>query len=270
MTPPEGLKFGAIRPGYTQDTPPSAALSNYHLMQQLLRVGAAHGCPNPIRVALEIGLDIAKSQKKPLPEAIEMAEKWLIARQMECNTEMNHVLDEAKTQGDDGLHTSLTTPKKRLSNEPVGPYNRRLVSSDYAEYMPPGSTPAGYGIPRVKIEEMGRDEKRTPERVEKSNLLVKKAIGLSHTPEELLANLACLVVTPEYGGEGDADTLAVLSQTLSATSHKEQGCTSVFREIASNMRAKSPLLWKFYESLSAEECAKADIVAPSILSPLNT
>ncbi len=265
MNPPEGLKFGTIRHGHPQDMPPALILNDRHLLQKLLMVGAAHGCPNPVQVALEIGLSRIKSPKD-LPEAIEKAEEWLIARQMECNIEMNHVLDVTKTQGADELYNSLTTPKKRLSNEPVGPYNRRLVSSNYAEYMPPGSTPVGYGIPRVKIEEMGRDEKRTPERVEKSNLLVKKAIDQSHTPEELLANLACLVVTPAFGGEGDADALAVLSQTLSATSHKEQGCTSVFKEIASNIRTKSPLLWKFYTSLSVEECTKADIVVSSILS----
>ena len=259
------IKFGWRKHGIPAKQVTEDNFDDLPPMQQMLRIGVTHGCPNPIRVALEIGLDIfSKSKDKSILNAVEEAQKWLIERQLECNKEWNNILRMTE-ELNPPLHELLIKPESRKPNELVGEYNPRLVSKDYGQIMPPGSTPGGYELARIRIEQMGRGDARTQQRMERADELTREAIQLSSTPVEFISNLASLVVTNDFGGKGDADAMAVLSQTLSETNRKEQGCTSIFREIAVELKGKSPKLWDYYISLDSEALQAADIVNPALL-----
>jgi len=234
-------------------------------LQKLLRIGVTHGCPNPKAVALEMAQDMVKNEGKDMATAIDDSLNWLIERQMDCNNEFNNILGLAKDLNPNLYHL-LMQPVDRLADEPVGTYEPRYVTKDHAIRMNPGSTPWGYALPRVKIEQMGRDEQRSEERTQKSNELTRKAILSSHTPIELLTTMAGLMVTSDYGGEGDADPIRVLEQTLSGTVLHEEGTKQIYRDITSSLKKKAPKLYTFYESMDTSTLRRADIIPQEDLS----
>ncbi len=122
--------------------------------------------------------------------------------------------------------------------------------------MSPLSTPWGYALPRVVIEEMGRGESnknRTQKRILKSLGLIDRAVKTSKTPVELLVKMA------EQVSKLDADPKAVLSHVLANGILIEEGCTTMFNDIKRKIHKSAPILGRTYSSLTSEERTKEGI-----------
>jgi len=207
--------------------------------EQVLEMGWSHACPVVDEVAKEYG-----------PE-------WTLKRYAECNFVFGLVAEAARDINPK-LHKLLTTSVPRLENElPGRNFKPELIPESFAKKMSPLSTPWGYAIPRVIIEEMGRGKNnsdRTPERILKALNLVDKAVESSETPIELLVNLS------ESVSKLDADPKAVLSHTLALGIPQEEGCKIMFNEIKQRIDKSAPTLRKAYNAMQPEERNKEGII----------
>lgn len=209
------------------------------LKNQVLEMGWSHACPIIDEVAKEHGSE------------------WTLKRYAECNFVFGLVTEAARDINPD-LYKLLTTPVPRLENElPWRRFKPNLIPKSFYKEMSPLSTPWGYAIPRVIIEEMGRGKNnsdRTPKRILKALSLIDKAVKSSETPIELLVNLS------ESVSRFDADPKVVLSHTLAAGVLQEGGCMTVFNEIKQRINKHAPILRKAYNEMSAEEKLKGGIL----------
>ena len=116
--------------------------------------------------------------------------------------------------------------------------------------MSPLSTPWGYALPRVIIEEMGRGENnkdRTQKRFLKSLSIIDKAVKSSKTPNELLVKMA------EQISKLDVDPKTVLSHVLANNILIEEGCKTMFDDIKRRIDKSAPILRQTYDSMMEEE-----------------
>lgn len=123
--------------------------------------------------------------------------------------------------------------------------------------MSPLTTPWGYALPRIIIEEMGRGENnkdRTQKRLLKSLRVIEKTVKTSKTPIELLVKMA------EEVSKLDANPKAVLSHVLSADILQEEGCKTIFYEIKHKIDESAPILRKTYDSMSSDELTAEGII----------
>lgn len=212
---------------------------NKSLKDQVLEMGWSHACPVVDEVAKEYG-----------PE-------WTLKRYAECNFVFGLVTEAARDLNPE-LYKLLITPVLRLNNElPEGQFKPNLIPESFYKEMSPLSTPWGYAIPRVIIEEMGRGENnlnRTPKRILRALSLIDKAVKSSKTPIELLVKLA------ESVSRFDADPRAVLSHTLATGILQEEGCKSIFDEIKERIDIFAPVLKRIYDTISPEERIKEGII----------
>jgi len=209
------------------------------LNEQVLEMGWSHACPVIDEVSKEYG-----------PE-------WTLKRYAECNFVFGLVAEAARDINPK-LHKLLTTPVPRLEDElPGRNFKSELIPESFAKEMSPLSTPWGYAIPRVIIEEMGRGKNnsdRTPERILRALNLVDKAVKSSETPIELLVNLS------ESVSKLDADPKAVLSHTLVSGILQEEGCKAMFNEIKQQIDKSAPTIRKVYNAMLSEERTKEGII----------
>lgn len=209
------------------------------LSEQVLEMGWSHACPV-----------INEVSKEFTPE-------WTLKRYAECNFVFGLVIEAAKDLNSK-LYKLLTTSVPRLENElPGRNFKPELIPESFAKEISPLSTPWGYAIPRVIIEEMGRGKNnsdRTPERILRALNLVDKAVKSSETPIELLINLS------ESVSKLDADPKAVLSHTLASGILLEEGCKTMFNEVKQLIDKSAPTLRKVYGAMSPEERTKEGII----------
>lgn len=198
------------------------------LAQKVIEMGWSHACPVVNEVTKDYG-----------PE-------WTLKRYSECNFVFGLITESAKDLNPE-LHKQLTTSVTRLEGEVPGKeFRPDLVPSNFHEEMSPLSTPWGYALPRVVIEEMGRGTDRNQKRILKSLSLIDKAVKTSKTPNELLVKLA------EQVSKQDANPKAVLSHVLSNGILVEEGCRTMFRDIKQEIDKSAPTLRQTYNSMSAE------------------
>lgn len=212
---------------------------NKPLVDQVTEMGWSHACPVIDEVIKDYG-----------PE-------WTLKRYAECNFVFGLVVESARDLNPK-LYEQLTTPVARLEGEKPGrEFKQELIPDGFYEKMSPLSTPWGYAIPRVVIEEMGRGENnkdRTPKRLLKSLSMIDKAVKTSKTPVELLVKLS------EQSARLDADPKAVLSHVLANGILVEEGCKTMFDEIKAKIDKSAPTIKQAYDSMSNEERTKEGII----------
>lgn len=215
------------------------AFLNKPLNEQVIEMGWSHACPVIDEVAKEYGSE------------------WTLKRYAECNFIFGLVTEAARDLNPE-LYKLLTTPVPRLENEMPGrSFKPDFIPESFGREMSPLSTPWGYAIPRVIIEEMGRgkgNSERTPKRILKAFSLIDKDVKSSKTPIELLINLS------ESVSRLDADPKVVLSHSLAEGLLKEEGCITIFNEIKQEINKHAPILRKIYNEMPSEEKSKEGII----------
>lgn len=194
-----------------------------------------HACPRPQEVSRNYGLE------------------WTRQRYDECDFVFSSLIvrhSESKPK----LYRQLTASVQRLPGEPIGVHESGAVPLSHQTEMSPLSTPWGFALPRVFIEQAGRNQHRNWDRYEKAITLLDEAISQSTAPIELLANLSELVV------KADADPMSVLSHVFEPGILEEENCRTMYNQIAEAVEQKAPTLWAQYTSLSQEEREKAGII----------
>ncbi len=180
-----------------------------------------------------------------------------LSRYAECNLMFGYVVDEARKLNP-SLYRQLVSPVLRLPEEPDGVrWTKYIPVNVHKREMSPMSTPWGYALPRVAIEQMGRGEEncdRTQERILVALELVEEVILSSKTPVELVVRLAGAVV------RADADAKMVLSHLLSREVLREENCLAMFFRIMEEMRGSAPHLYEVYKRLGAVERYKLGII----------
>lgn len=114
------------------------------------------------------------------------------------------------------------------------------VPSSHDRQMSPLSTPWGYALPRVFIEQAGRREQRTWKRYSKAIDFLEKAIQKSETPIELLAIFSELAI------KTDADPVLILGHIFAPGIVLEENCRTMYNQIAEMLRRRAPKLWAYY------------------------
>lgn len=209
---------------------------------------AWHACPKPNGV-------MASYDTPEKPERT-------FQRYFSCDAWHTWAILEQSRRSNPDLYRQLTTPVPRLRDEPVGLYEPEAVPPSHQYEMSPLSTPWGYALSRVLIEQFGRDEACTGDRITSGLSMLVAVIPNSKTPIELLSTLANIVTT-----KGQADPETVLSHILSPGILKEENCRTMYKEIATSLRQNAPLLWKTYVDLAQipGKLAESDILDVSKL-----
>lgn len=224
------------------------------LSDQVYALAWTHACPVPDAVVAAYGERWAQThtpsnQLAPALAGMELAR----SRYAECNFVFGYVSHIA-AQVNPTLHGLLQQPILRLPNEPDGKHGPRYVPLSHAVEMAPLSTPWGYGLPRVLIEQMGRGQDRTAERVQAALEMVDEVILQATTPIELAVGIG------EEAASLDAKPQQVLYHLLSLEFYREENCGSLFRAMIAEMRRSAPVLTKYYDGLPSEQKTELGIV----------
>lgn len=206
--------------------------------QRLRWLGWLDGCPDPVKVAEAWGLE------------------WVIKRYWECNFWSTWILEQVKVENSQ-LAVQLLTPVSLPVEHPAKGYDPDSVPASYLTTIFPASTPWGYALSRVLIEQLGRQWRVGEERVSKGLRLLNEAIKASSTPVEFLVVLADKVT------KADAGPTAVLSHVF-AVELEEEGKLFLVKQVAEEVKEKASELWQHYLSLSLQEREKAGIIATSL------
>lgn len=193
---------------------------------------------------------IVSAWRHACPRRNEVSRKygteWTRQRYDECDFVFSSLIVE-HSRNKPGLYQQLTASVKRLLGEPMGYHEDNTVPEFHKSEMSPLSTPWGYALPRIFIEQSGRGKERNWERYDKALDILDEAIYLSDTPIELLANLGKLAV------DGDAKVDAVVNHIFEAGILDEENCRTMYNQIAEMIQQKAPKLWTYYSSLSIEK-----------------
>ena len=212
---------------------------NKPLADQVVEIGWSHACPVVDEVVKEYG-----------PE-------WTLKRYAECNFVFGLIVESAKDLNPE-LYEQLTAPVARLEGEKPGKeFKPEFIPSNFFEQMSPLSTPWGYALPRVVIEEIGRGENnkdRTQKRILKALNIIDKVVKSSKTPIELLVKMA------EQVSKLDANPKAVLSHVLANGILIEEGCKTMFDDIKRRIDKSAPTLREAYDSMSEGERKSEGII----------
>lgn len=221
------------------------------LEEQVRLMGWSHACPSIDNVIKAYGDEWLKDHPGATEEEILKAgmEKTL-ARYAECNFVFGLIAEAAKDNNPE-LYKQLTNPVPRiLPEEPDGDHGKKYVPLSHEKQMSPLSTPWGFALPRVLIEEMGRGEnniERTPERMLKVLEYIEAFVPTCNNPVELVVKLSEVVANDL------ADPKMVVYHLLSADIYKEENCASIFKDIISEMERSAPTISALYKSLSGQE-----------------
>ncbi|MBU1327133.1 hypothetical protein KKB64_04685 [Patescibacteria group bacterium] len=218
--------------------------------QQVKEMGWSHACPVVDEVIKHYGDQWVKTHTEASPTDIRQGGAELArGRYAECNFVFGLIADTAR-ELNKPLYEKLTRPVTRLENEPDGDHGLEFVPGSHLRQMSPMSTPIGYALPRVVIEQMGRGEKninRTPERMHKALEVIEEVVKDSKTPIELTIRLS------EEVSQMDADPKNVLYLLLSADILGEENCVTMFRDMVAEMRKSAPTLTRVYDEMSSAE-----------------
>jgi hypothetical protein len=233
---------------------------NFHqrpIEDQVKALGWSHACPVVDEVIINYGEKWARKHPGSTQDDIRHGGAELArARYAECNFIFGLIVETAR-ELNEPLYDVLSEPVTRLENEPDGDHGSEHVPDSHLEQMAPMSTPIGYALPRVAIEQMGREDKnteRTPERMLKALDAIEEAVKESKTPVELVVRLSEMVSTM------DANPKDVLYHLLSAEILREENCTTMFKDMISEMRDSAPTLTKIYDEMPSSEKKELDIV----------
>lgn len=225
--------------------------------QQVREMGWSHACPVVDKVIKNYGDQWVKTHTEASPTEIRQGGAELArGRYAECNFVFGLIADTTR-ELNKPLYEKLTRPVPRLENEPDGNHGLEFIPDSHLKEMSPMSTPIGYALPRVVIEQMGRGEKnieRTPKRMQKALEVIEDVVKESKTPIELIVKLS------EEVSKMDADPKNVLNNLLSADILGEENCVTMFRDMVAEMRKSAPTLTRVYDAMSSAEKQEFGVV----------
>lgn len=198
---------------------------------------------------------MAWSQACPNPKAV-MAEYgviWTLQRYAECNFCYGLIFAQAERYNP-ALALELTRGIWRPDGEPVGAYDPLAAPQMHRWLMSRLSTPWGYALPRVLIEQFGRADEKTDQRILRGLNILERVTKTAQTPQELLARLANAVI------KADAQPEAVLGHVL-AVELEHEGAGSALVTVAQALKRHAPRLWQYYESLSPDKRQEDGMIA---------
>lgn len=206
---------------------------------QVEQMGWSHACPVIDEVVSKYGAE------------------WTLKRYAETNFVFGVIASEAKKHRP-GLHDQLTQPVKRLENEVPGrSFNMRFIPEAFPKEMSPLSTPWGYALPRIIVEQMGRGENnkdRNQLRIIRALSVIESGVKKSRNPIELMVRMGEMVT------HLDADPKAVLSHILAQGILEEEGTKQIFNEIKRRIDQWAPNLKKTYDSMTPEKRTELGII----------
>jgi len=197
-----------------------------------------HACPQPEAVSKEYGVE------------------WTRVRYDSCDFEYGLIIQLAQTLNPD-LAKLLTAATPRLVTEPVGYSEPGRVPGSHQHEMSPLSTLAGYSMPRVLVELIGRGEVTDPSRFVRAIDGVTQLIQISISPLELTARLADLGIQ-----EFSVDPDILLSHLFEPGILKEENNRTEYRNMLATLKGYSPQLYIHYISLSVEQRLELGIASP--------
>lgn len=111
-----------------------------NIHEQIKEVGWSHACPVVSEVVRDFG---------PV---------WTLHRYAECNFVFGVILEIARENKPE-LYSQLIESVSRLKNEePRKDLDKQFIPTDFYQQMSPLSTPWGYALPRVAIEQLNKWE----------------------------------------------------------------------------------------------------------------
>jgi hypothetical protein len=219
------------------------------LRQQVEEMGWSHGCPVVPDVIAKYGREWAEGKEGAMEAEIRQAGmEMALARYAECNFWFGYICEAAKINPN--LYKQLTSPTARREDEPDGQHSQDLVPRSHVREMSPMSTPAGYALARILIEQKGRDpdqpKEETQKRLQKGLEILDDLIPKRQNPNELAVRLAGAVCQADAGPE------AVLSHLLPEGILREENCQSLFDDLVLRLREAAPKLYGVYRNISRE------------------
>lgn len=146
------------------------------------------------------------------------------------------------------LHTYLTSKVPRRSDEPVGKHEPQSVPSDYQEYTYPMNTLAGYSLPRILIEQLGKEgDTDRSGRMMRGLDVIEKAAEETQTPLELLAKVSDGLLVA-----GDVSPEQIFRHTLSRGWVEEHNAAHAIDELKGIMRIQTPGTYHAYYALDPQ------------------
>ena len=212
----------------------------------------------PIKRRVE---QMAWSHACPVREEVigKYGEEWALRRYAECNFVFGLIIESA-AGCNFPLYFRLLEPVNRVETENPSPNIKpKNVPPNFGMFMSPMSTPYGYALPRVLIEQFGRDDKRTGDRIFRGLKIVDRKVKIHTDPIGLLVSVGEAVI------KADADSEAVVSHILSKGILEEEGCVTMFKKIMSQMKSRASLLWLTYQKMLSDKKWKNEIIRPEDL-----
>lgn len=222
--------------------------------QQVKELGWSHACPVVDDVIRDYGDEWLKTHKGASDKDVRQKGAELTReRYAECNFVFGLIVNTAR-ELNKPLYEELIRPVPRLADELDGILATRFIPDSHLQEMSPLSTPMGYALPRVVIEQMGRGAERNQERTQKALNLIEDAVKTSVSPIELTIKLS------EGVSKMDADSRKVLYHLFSAGILREENCASLFKAMIAEMRQSAPTLTKVYDAMSSQEKQELGVI----------
>jgi hypothetical protein len=148
------------------------------------------------------------------------------------------------------LKDELVSTVPRLSDEPVGKFESESVPDYNEDFIAPMGTLAGYGLPRIMIEQLNAGDDISPravqDRMVTGLMALDKAIESADTPMELLAEFA-----EELLCMGNVRHDKILKHILSKGWLEEHNAHTMLAEFKKVLENRAPTLWSTYTTMSA-------------------
>lgn len=151
------------------------------------------------------------------------------------------------------IATSIESPLKRLSGEPLADFDPKWIPPENLTHIPGTETPWGYALPRL-ITYYIYDSKTPGSTIDR----MVRALGYFDTtlreltPQEG-ANRLLVKYAEKLTLQGKADPKAILKNTISDVKLKQDSFFTYFREIGYELRENAPVLWDTYSRMSPAE-----------------
>ncbi|MBI2029638.1 hypothetical protein HYT02_04435 [Candidatus Gottesmanbacteria bacterium] len=204
--------------------------------QQLVELAWSDGCVDPKAVERVYGTD------------------WTIQRYAEVNFWTGWIWERADTLNPKlGFNLQKIYPRRK--NEPPEQYKPNSIPQSHKKQFFPMTTPWGYAGARVLIEQFGRGQEKTSQRIEKGLAILDYTLMFSSPePAEFLALLAEGVI------KEDASKTAVLGHVLAREIEKEGG-GYLLKRVVDNLQEFAPTIWDHYLQLSHDDRIRLGIIS---------
>jgi len=170
-------------------------------------------------------------------EAIKRYGEVIFARQMVLKTAEKHNPE---------LHQALTVTLNRNFDEKVGVHEPTSVPESHLLVINSNSTPWGFSLPRILLDQFGKQKPDRQERMQKGLEILETTVKEVHTPLEFVAVLA------ERMAAADADRDRVLRSTLSKGCLDEENTRQLYQDLRAELKQHAPTLWKRYTELDSQ------------------